>query len=521
MRVNHVPLAKREAMNVSTRTERFLGRWCERRAPVRMQCTKEPSKGAARGRGSRDPATKASKRIQSVQERARAPDEEFVPIRLKAAEAKIAQGSYSSSRPDHSSGCHHLIVDWPKMNSLLYKCSMPIDSGYVMKAESENRPEKRRKGDNGGFYLAPIPHADTDRVGVQPYMHKTRHTTPDEPRGLLALVQSYAEHLHPMHPIVNLDHIINLLNDDSLGWKVQQSFSSDDYQVEEYEVPDHSPAKRRRISRQAADEEELLAEPYESVESVKPKLDTALVHLILALGEICAFKSTSKHIKLSAIETSLRENDQYRSNTTSTMHSPISAASSQMYFSSGSSPTSKRSRQPNGNAGGGQESIIPGMQYHNLATQAFRSQKDGDSLMHAQVAVLAALYEGQLGRPRDSMDWIAIASRIVQDLLLKHNLLESEDPPVDDDLREPQRRMQERMREMQGEDERANRLPHSTHCLDLHSIRERYSGGAAISINWTYRVRESNAVATSSFPSAHSEPRVSQWTINGGLSQEK
>lgn len=60
---------------------------------------------------------------------------------------------------------------------------------------------------------------------------------------------------------------------------------------------------------------------------------------------------------------------------------------------------------------------IPGLAYYGYATRILGNFQGGNSLLHVQVALLAALYTSQLAHPLQSHGWISHAARACQVLV--------------------------------------------------------------------------------------------------------
>ncbi|KAM0714587.1 hypothetical protein Q7P37_009883 [Cladosporium fusiforme] len=67
-------------------------------------------------------------------------------------------------------------------------------------------------------------------------------------------------------------------------------------------------------------------------------------------------------------------------------------------------------------------SAIPGLLYYLRAVHIMKSEPRCDSLMHAQIFLLAGLYASQLARVRECMGWLARAGKILRELIDRHKL---------------------------------------------------------------------------------------------------
>lgn len=67
-------------------------------------------------------------------------------------------------------------------------------------------------------------------------------------------------------------------------------------------------------------------------------------------------------------------------------------------------------------------STIPGLPYYVRAIEIMKREACCDSLMHAQIFLLAGLYTGQLARVRECMGWLVRAGKVLQKLIDRNEL---------------------------------------------------------------------------------------------------
>ena len=67
-------------------------------------------------------------------------------------------------------------------------------------------------------------------------------------------------------------------------------------------------------------------------------------------------------------------------------------------------------------------SAIPGLPYYLRAVEIIKSEARSDSLIHAQIFLLAGLYTGQLARVKECMGWLARAGKVLQKLIDRNKL---------------------------------------------------------------------------------------------------
>jgi hypothetical protein len=223
-----------------------------------------------------------------------------------------------------------------------------------------------------------------------------------------ALHESYMEHIHVMQPFLDAVKVRSLL-DDFIAWhgiRAQPSVTA-----EQYDTASDRPIKRRRHDNRSDVPPSRQPEPAHS-------LCHALVYLIFALGEICMccgpLRADSRPAE--------------RSGTPSSSLSHVQEAESSPFVIDNANALSLASSQTpsvDGTQRGNDDLATrktPGLVYYAKAIEIFGGQIDDNSLVHAQLFLLAGLYKGQLARAKESMSWYAMAGRVLRQLLRDQKL---------------------------------------------------------------------------------------------------
>ncbi|KAK3722258.1 hypothetical protein LTR37_002691 [Vermiconidia calcicola] len=295
----------------------------------------------------------------------------------------------------HFTGPHHLIRSWPKIRRLLDEAHVDVHESYVLDLEERHRlplgnlsfASSRRNSQllqacNGDHFHPFLLH-DTW------FGHTARgYPSADSSK---ALLKAYVEHMHVLHPFIDLRHIKGLLKrleDTSRHGMGSLSGSS-------------------RVTPQYS-----AAEDY-TFSTVHP-LDEAVVLLMLAIGAVCAEKAampplvTNSTLGLTAgRDKSDQSTKCYRS------------ASDQSRYTI--SPTQSGTPSPTDTPGPGPFS--EGTLLYSKATQIMGPYADSNDLVNAQACLLAGLYKSQMGLVCDSMYWFHMAGRVCQVLLRQQGLL--------------------------------------------------------------------------------------------------
>ncbi|KAM0707290.1 hypothetical protein Q7P35_005528 [Cladosporium inversicolor] len=351
--------------------------------------------------------------------------------------------SPSQSEFAHRTGSHHLTHSWPSLQVLLQAAHVEIDSSYVM--EAEERPslclypddeEVARWHDTqageftdfmfchdsipGSTLPARIEHCGYNFSGrpfegrglrPQTYGVERRSSADKAPPDfatIKALQESYMKHIHVMQPFLDAVKVRGLL-DDFIAWhgiRAQPSVTAD-----QHDTTSGRPIKRRRHDNRSGVPPSRQPEPARL-------LCHALVYLIFALGEICMCCGPLRADSPPA----------ERSGTRSSSLSHVQEAESSPLVIDNANALSLASSQTpsvDGTQRGNDDLATrktPGLVYYAKAIEIFGGQIDGNSLVHAQLFLLAGLYKGQLARVKESMSWYAMAGRVLRQLLREQKL---------------------------------------------------------------------------------------------------
>jgi hypothetical protein len=186
------------------------------------------------------------------------------------------------------------------------------------------------------------------------------------------LLRSYMETIHIFHPFLNENELRRMVKD-----------FSDQYSPDAKPLNAHSPApvhgvKRKRSARN------LDGLPSGRGE-IERSLRNAIVLLVLALGKVCSHTEPLP----------APQNDRH-----------LYVHSEWGYIrNSPHSKTSDEIRPRN-------VDLLPGMAYYAYATDILGSQQGGNTVVHAQAMLLAALFLSQYARVLESWSWINNACRI-------------------------------------------------------------------------------------------------------------
>ena len=275
--------------------------------------------------------------------------------------------------------------------------------------------------------------------------HINHEGMPDFSPGMVKnLVDSYMTHMNIMHPILVPAKLNNLVEkflrtipDNAAKPKqIVQLTSHGHAQSGQSAVfvgsqntrhPDSPSNKRKRPpgdgSEQPAIPDFKPGLPFRSI-------GTAIVLLVMALGEICLDKGKIKdciptHEGESTLGSPAVRNghpspsglqSSPSTSTVSGLPSPVDAERVQ--------PRSRRASvegiyQPRNTSSARPKNldVVPGLKYFAFATDILGNQAGGNSLQHVHANILASLYHGQLGRPLESHAYLHQACRSLQVIL--------------------------------------------------------------------------------------------------------
>ncbi len=220
------------------------------------------------------------------------------------------------------------------------------------------------------------------------------------------LLESYIDHIHILHPFLPkawLTHEVNLFAKSANPTEqdcIHTSFVPSDGLMpnnarHKPAAPPNQAIKRKHSTSTTSGpptescsgsnaSSRMLFQPL-----LKPSITTAVVLLVMALGEICEWKDALPGPVPDRTQLSRQRSFRF-------------GHMSQMPSSEGLSSFEKGSNNAD---------VIPGMAYYAYATQILESTHSGVKLIHVHANLLAGLYAGQLARVFESWDWIAQACR--------------------------------------------------------------------------------------------------------------
>lgn len=361
-------------------------------------------------------------------------------------------GKRPSPHAGHSTPAHNLIFLWPSVYTLLRRDFTRLDPDYVMKVE--DRPLLDPYAGRPGLCRPRVQSCDHRRLSAPPHEGPLSPTQRGPfsrecflaqegglmPDGSLDIdrstleewQKSYFNNIHILHPFLNKE-------------KFRAIF--DTFLEELHSPTSNMPSSAGGVSPPLAQSKRKRSEGEESVgvSTSKRKIflayqqrptDRAIVWLVLALGKVCSYKAALPKVF------DVEANDQTPFISSSTRSERIDGIVSSPTASVPKlEPTETcKSSQLSGPLGHTKDAIsggcdhptpetigrnldtVPGLAYYCKATEVLGSQIDGNELVHAHVFLLAALYKGQLVRPKESMSWIAKSVRVVCPLLQEMNI---------------------------------------------------------------------------------------------------
>jgi hypothetical protein len=260
---------------------------------------------------------------------------------------------------------------------------------------------------------------------------------------VLRYVDSYNKHLNIMHPILIPRHL-NALVDVFLRLIPASSIKSTQAEgqpgfasttrgatasfVETGRNEESGGQKRKRSPVAESPEVPTTADlkpghPFRSI-------STAIVLLVMALGEICEHKERIPDISyLQNDDQSVAGSPQMRNRhpRSPAQTSPTLSASTGLPSPHDTDRIYSRGRRTssegtpffvkNRYSKARNLDLIPGLPYFALATDILGNQTGGNSLQHVHANILASLYHGQLGRVLESHAYINNACRALQHIL--------------------------------------------------------------------------------------------------------
>jgi hypothetical protein len=326
---------------------------------------------------------------------------------MDARELRTTKATSSSTlngrQNAHLTGCHNLIKSWPSVRDLLTQLGLDIDEEYVMKAEISNPPpfNKQRPVSIGQFRSneATTQCCEQKQVKISPQLLANSLFEADvackscagfmldeyfESSAAGRLLRSYVQHIHIMHPILDLTFV----NDVFQRFEFNIISGHQPRKCEDMKVNSSTQPRPKRPRTSECCKTNTCRSNDTVATETRLSLEGVLVLLILALGEVCESKQVSQDF----FRHGLRHTS--RTETTGqqchcTIHAPYP----------------------------------PGIACYDRAMEAIGCHIDGYDLLHAQIYILAGLYKGQLGRASESLHWYCMAGRICQTLLFQSNLV--------------------------------------------------------------------------------------------------
>jgi hypothetical protein len=190
---------------------------------------------------------------------------------------------------------------------------------------------------------------------------------------LEGLFSSYTEHIHTLHPFVNLFELKRMVKNFSTMYG-----------------PEAREAKRNQFG--VSGLKRKREGPVPNGEIIDRSLHNAIVLFVLALGKACQYTEPlpAPYADRAPAESTLWG---FRRSSSRTTNSSFSS----------DYDTDLRPRNID---------ILPGMAYFSYATDILGNQQGGNTIGHAQAHLLAGLYLGQFARVLESWSWIHNACRV-------------------------------------------------------------------------------------------------------------
>ncbi|RMJ21965.1 C6 finger domain protein [Aspergillus sp. HF37] len=290
---------------------------------------------------------------------------------------------------EHTTAAHKLL-GWRWIKHVL--SSDMYDEEYVMQLE-ENRGLIRVYGrgedhdasedpEPAHFHsdaAAPMPDYDEKVPGIEPLGFMTTGSAT-----VRRYYQSYLDHMHRLHPFLYQGDL-----DANMAVFIDAYCPKDS--VSPAVMMDSNPSGRPQGSKRKRQDP-----PYCPPRRVQRTVHNAIILLVLAVGSICDRRETP----LAFLES---PTDRSQPNSFSTLDGQGSFSTTSTFRSGAGRPRNL--------------DVIPGMAYYAYATDIIGNLQGAVRLPHAQAALLAAIYAGQLAHPFQSHAWIAHAARACRVLL--------------------------------------------------------------------------------------------------------
>ncbi|KAF2478428.1 hypothetical protein BDY17DRAFT_306399 [Neohortaea acidophila] len=332
--------------------------------------------------------------------------------RLDSAEQNESHANHSDfllRDSHHAAGVRTLIKLWPSVNSLLCPAHCSVDPVYVLSSEAKDVPAHHHPYAHRvilpGESLSSQPSLVNDFI-VMGYRSDPEiiPTSPEHMVPLRRLFRSYVENMHSLHPAVDLQDAFHSF-EQLFGETRHPCLSHSDEMIDLTHGSGQTPRMEHMSSVNGGDNTLL------SRHRISP-LESARLYLILALGDICAYK----------------QNLTFPRSYTQPL---VDGAASSSSFQSDAPPVEDRMMFPQSanpfapkTCADGDFADIPGAKFYDQATYIAGPFQGGNDLIHAQIALLAGLYKAQIGQVRESFNWVTSACRSVLHLLRQFQVVE-------------------------------------------------------------------------------------------------
>lgn len=362
-------------------------------------------------------------------------------------------------KADHYTGSHNLMESWPTVRRLLEKASIPLSATYVMEAEeasvsvslsaSFSTQNDETPQDRNQTFTAS---AEPDAVSFHGFNFRRE---PPDARGessrgtkrsresdtseltdrdhYFRLFDSYVRNIHVMQPFLDLKRTEDLLQKfaNEADVSAQRQVLGD---TPERPSSGHErPAKRRRLGHDRTPQ----LENYRTQPATR--LENAICCLVLALGTVC----TSKERVAQPEECRMQPYPEARHRSESLVTPMPEQTPPGDYFAARTTASEPESptwmeRRPSVDETWNDYSLnCPGIEYYNMGKRfiGIPMEDEDEDLLQAQFYLLAALYQGQVGKVRQSMKWITKAGRTSLVLLRRNGLLFNFDSKTTTDMK--------------------------------------------------------------------------------------
>ncbi|KAK4551119.1 hypothetical protein LTR86_011307 [Recurvomyces mirabilis] len=316
-----------------------------------------------------------------------------------------------SELEDHRTAPHRLMRYWPSIGSLLKGAGFDYSDDYVRDVEDRGTLSLYTAGELDDHAAISSRRSLTSTSATDTYESSATFGEPQQvwstgrgdlkPDGSLqldtetidTLHESYLKQIHIMHPFIDVcslrEMVVDFIAVHSTSKDIPGSVS---FNAETRRGQTDS-LKRKRNERSTNS-------PMPTAGSER-RAQHAVVYLVLALGKVCLHQYIMSDVW-------------YNTPTGNGMDSNSMVATlKDATFSSAASTISFASAKIH---------HLPDLAYYGKAAEVLGEKGDGNELIHAQMFLLAGLYNGQLARVNESMSWITRASGVAMVLLERHKM---------------------------------------------------------------------------------------------------